>query len=423
MARTLQHVSIGSPTSRSKLKPRGKPYFAELEPGLHLGYRKPKNGAGAWVLRAYQGDGHYKREVIGTADDLVNARDADGISLLSWRHAQDRAREIVAARLEAGVRGTIYTVAMAAEDYLAWFATARKSIADARGRIAAHILPALGERPVAELTADELRTWHANLSNSAARVRTAKGKPQKFKKVANDDEAKRRRRTSSNRTLTTLKALLNRAWSEGKVQSDDAWRRVKPFHGVTSSRVRYLTVAEARRLINATSGEFRDLVEGALATGCRYGELGRMTCADFNIDAGTVAVRTSKSGKPRHVVLTHEGAALFSRLTLGRAGDDLIFGVWGPSQQARPMAEACKGASLSPPITFHGLRHTWASLAVMNGLPLMIVARNLGHADTRMVERHYGHMAPSYIADAIRAGAPQFNISAQSNITDLRKHR
>jgi hypothetical protein len=41
-------------------------------------------------------------------------------------------------------------------------------------------------------------------------------------------------------------------------------------------------------------------------------------------------------------------------------------------------------------------------------MPLMVVAKNLGHADTRMVERHYGHLAPSFVADAIRAGAPRF---------------
>jgi hypothetical protein len=35
-------------------------------------------------------------------------------------------------------------------------------------------------------------------------------------------------------------------------------------------------------------------------------------------------------------------------------------------------------------------------------------ARNLGHVDTTMVEKHYGHMAASFIADAIRAGAPRF---------------
>jgi hypothetical protein len=44
----------------------------------------------------------------------------------------------------------------------------------------------------------------------------------------------------------------------------------------------------------------------------------------------------------------------------------------------------------------------------VNGVPLLIVAMNLGQADTRMVEKHYGHLAPSYIVDAIRAGAPRY---------------
>ena len=43
----------------------------------------------------------------------------------------------------------------------------------------------------------------------------------------------------------------------------------------------------------------------------------------------------------------------------------------------------------------------------------MVVARNLGHADTRMVERHYGHLAPSYIADEIRRAAPKFGIKPE----------
>jgi hypothetical protein len=30
-----------------------------------------------------------------------------------------------------------------------------------------------------------------------------------------------------------------------------------------------------------------------------------------------------------------------------------------------------------------------------------VVAKNLGHADTRMVEKHYGHLAPSFITDAL----------------------
>ena len=110
-----------------------------------------------------------------------------------------------------------------------------------------------------------------------------------------------------------------------------------------------------------------------------------LTVADFNPDAGTVAIRQSKTGKPRHVVLTDEGAALFARVCAGRAGSDAIFpkasgGRWLKSHQKRPMAAACERASIKPPASFHTLRHTWASLAVMNGVPLLVVAKNLGHS-------------------------------------------
>jgi hypothetical protein len=50
----------------------------------------------------------------------------------------------------------------------------------------------------------------------------------------------------------------------------------------------------------------------------------------------------------------------------------------------------------------------------MNGVPLLVVAGNLGHTDTRMVEKHYGHLAPSYQADEIRKGAPTFGIRADA---------
>ena len=71
-------------------------------------------------------------------------------------------------------------------------------------------------------------------------------------------------------------------------------------------------------------------------------------------------------------------------------------------------------------ISFHILRHTWASLAVMNGVPLMVVAKNLGHADTRMVEKHYGHLATELIADAIRAGAPRYHVKDDKRVVPLR---
>jgi hypothetical protein len=52
-------------------------------------------------------------------------------------------------------------------------------------------------------------------------------------------------------------------------------------------------------------------------------------------------------------------------------------------------------------------------------VPLLVVAKNLGHSDTRMVEKHYGHLAPSYIVDAIRAGAPKFGFKPDPKIATL----
>ena len=46
-------------------------------------------------------------------------------------------------------------------------------------------------------------------------------------------------------------------------------------------------------------------------------------------------------------------------------------------------------------------------------------ATNLGHSDARMVEKHYGHLAPSYIADAIRANAPRFGFEPDTKIAGI----
>jgi integrase len=241
-----------------------------------------------------------------------------------------------------------------------------------------------------------------------------------------DPETIRRRRSSANRVLTILKAALNHAYDEGRVSNNSAWgRRVKPFRAVDVARLRFLTLSEAGRLINACDPDFRPLVRAALETGARYGELIALQAQDFNPDAGTLHVRRSKSGRDRHIVLTKEASAFFAQLIAGLAGDALIFrrasgGAWKPSQQGRPMQEASARARLRPLVNFHALRHTFCSLCVMNGVPLMVLAKNVGHVDTRMIEKHYGHLAPSYITDAIRSGAPRYGVKIKSKITPLR---
>ena len=83
------------------------------------------------------------------------------------------------------------------------------------------------------------------------------------------------------------------------------------------------------------------------------------------------------------------------------------------------MRLACERAKIEPAVGFHQLRHTYCSLAIMAGAPLPVVAANVGHSDTRMVEHHYGHLAASYVADAIRAAVPRFGIEPDDKVETL----
>ena len=93
---------------------------------------------------------------------------------------------------------------------------------------------------------------------------------------------------------------------------------------------------------------------------------------------------------------------------------------WGSHDQHRPMTAACMAAAIEPPVGMHTLRHSYASSLVQAGVSLAIVAEALGHSDTRMVSKHYGHPAPSHIADAIRAHLPALGIEIDSTVTRLR---
>jgi integrase len=174
-------------------------------------------------------------------------------------------------------------------------------------------------------------------------------------------------------------------------------------------------------LLNACEPDFRIIVRAALETGARHQELARLRVADFNPDSGTLHIRKSKASKDRHVILSEDGAALFAGSAAGRRGSDLLLGrEWRPGLQARRMAVACERARIDPPITFHGLRHTWASQAVMGGMPLAVVAASLGHADTRMVERTYAHLSAGYVVEQVRKYAPRFGPVGKNNVTPMK---
>ncbi len=246
--------------------------------------------------------------------------------------------------------------------------------------------------------------------------------------MAEDADAKRARRATANRVLTVLKAALNLAFREGRAASDDAWRKVQPFAKVDAARIRYLTDDECRRLLNACPADLRDLVAAALLTGCRYGELAALRAGDIDLTAGVLTVRAAKGGAPRAVVLTEEARTLFGRLLTGKAARAVLLAradgdPWGKAHQSRPLRVACEAARIVPAASFHILRHTHASRLAMKGVPMGVIAAQLGHANLTMTTKHYAHLSPGYVAETVRAAFGDLGIGLLDDavVVPLRK--
>jgi integrase len=415
MARTVREATLATRSARLRLAVQAKPYWRVIEQGLHLGYRRRLTG-GTWIARRRDDRGIYREAKLGLADDL---QDANGEAVLDFSQVQRAARSwcLQQQRLTSGLGvPTVgpYTVDRAMIDYLEDYRRRGGKAADSIESVARqNILCELGEMTVAKLTTKRLSDWHRAIAERPRRWRSRQGdKPNLAAFDRKNPEAVRRRRATANRVLTYLKAALNHAWRAGLVPSDDAWRRIKPFKAVDAPVIRYLSHDEITRLLNACPLAFCALVHTALLTGCRYGELCRLKVADYNPDVGTLTIHDAKSGQARHVTLTGEAPELIARLIAGRSpGDFLLRRVdaqgWKRAEQLRPMWEACARAGIVPAVGFHVLRHTHAWILAMRAVPMAVIARQLGHSDTRMTERHYAHLAPNYVADTIRASFPR----------------
>jgi len=124
---------------------------------------------------------------------------------------------------------------------------------------------------------------------------------------------------------------------------------------------------------------------------------------------------TLRRGDEGVCLVLPEGAHLVIRIMAAKAQGGK--GRWQKHDVRAPLAKAVERAKIEP-VVFHELRHTYASDLIKRGVQLMIVADQLGHVDTRMVEKHYGHLAQATKRDAIRIGATVLGIIGQAHRED-----
>src|SRR5262249_38796719 len=162
-----------------------------IAPGISIAYRRNK-GAGTWVALVADGKGGRWTKGFAIADDHENA---DGEHILDFWQAQEKAKTLARGSVETGKP---ISVSEALDEYASDL-KGRGGLSGNVVRVRAHLPPSLATKPVATLTARELKRWRDGLDMKPASV---------------------------NRTTRILKAALNLAHrlDPARVVSTHAWK-------------------------------------------------------------------------------------------------------------------------------------------------------------------------------------------------------
>ena len=251
----------------------------------------------------------------------------------------------------------------------------------------------LGKRLLTDLSPNELRHVQAKM--------LAKGN---------------RSAVTINRYFAGLRHLLNLAIAEGYLTANPV-KGIKFFPEPTG-RLRFLSDTEITRLNEVLAPEHWSVVAFALETGLRLSERFHARWDCVNLEQGVLTVPLSKSGRTRHVILSEgalgilrglsswmHGPYLFpSRLSDGKPlqGRHFVVKVYDP---------ALKRARIDG-VTWHTLRHTFASRKVIAGVDIRTVQELMGHATITMTMR-YAHLSPAHLRAAVNK-APLWNLASHS---------
>jgi integrase len=230
----------------------------------------------------------------------------------------------------------------------------------------------MGNRSIAKLRAAQIKAWRDGLDMSPA---------------------------SKNRTLVALKAALNLAVRERNVPATQAqeWRDVKPLPGAYRRRDLFLDLEQRRAMVNAAAGAVRDLIEAAMLTGARAGELVNATRKQFDKRHCSMQF-TGKTGT-RVVPLSPAACSLFARLSESKLPSAHLLvrddgKPWAHSDWDQAVREAAAKADLPQGVCLYTLRHSFITTALTAGMTTLDVARLVG-TSIMMIEKAYGHLVAS----------------------------
>lgn len=206
-----------------------------------------------------------------------------------------------------------------------------------------------------------------------------------------------------NRYLSVIVAALRQSHENHGTSAPKLKKRRQP-----AGRLRFLTEAEWLRLRPKLPAHMLPMVEFSLATGLRQANVLGLRWDEIapGMKSATVMVKDRKGRKALTIPLS-QWAREVLKARIGQH-PDFVFTYAGKrlGSPKKGFASAVTAAGIKP-ITWHGLRHTWASWQVMAGTPMKAVQELGGWASVEMV-MVYAHLAPGHLAryaDAVKAPA------------------
>ena len=237
-----------------------------------------------------------------------------------------------------------------------------------RGYLRRQILPWFRGCDIAAITSRDVQRWFASLSSTPA---------------------------AADRAAPVLSVILSQAGTYGyRAQGDNPCAGLRRYR--RRGRERFLSEPELRRLgialdaHDATDPRGAAFIRLLLLTGCRKSEILTLQWADYR--EGRLFLPDSKTG-PRTVWLSSHARAILD--SLPRRGKWVFPSTRRPGPLSAPVFETLwrrvrKEAGIAD-VRLHDLRHTFASIAVMQGETVTTTARLLGHTNPATTLK-YAHL-------------------------------
>ncbi|MBP9905997.1 MAG: site-specific integrase [Rhodoferax sp.] len=366
-------------TGRAALKARHAPYWAKIQQGCYLGYRKvTADSVGAWLARTTAGYGKYQVHSIGALDGIAGAS------------RYDEALKLARVWFEHREHGGSHAEITIEQAWNRYFETLKPAGAeDAKGRYKRWIEPdqRLAQTKMLKLTVGQIKDWRTRLEKTFCIPQDKSKEP-----------TKPRSASAINRDIAVFRAVLNRAKTDGYASSDSAWsKQLKPIAGATGRRDVYVDATQRSRLIEHADPDIALFIRALSLLPLRPGAVASLVVANFDPRLSVLTVGKDKAGKDRKLSLPIATAHFFAAQCKNKLPKAALFTradgkAWSKDTWKKPLRLAALAAGLPTTATAYTLRHSVITdLVSLHNIDLLTVAAMSG-TSVAMIESYYGHL-------------------------------